>query len=393
VITDRELDAQLADAAGVHDADLPALPEDFLGHVMADAGLSLFTDDGVADEPASVIAARQLVADAHATRTANRLRRRRPGRKTLVRVGVAVVAIAAAWTTAVAVAPPDRTATPDHTATPSEGTAPPSGPVGANGITLVAAEEVTFPLSLDPEPTGLRPTFSRRGGVPYFGDAPAVFVADYSSADGDRVLLGLFSEDPRGLEGYGWSAEGDPAGTVSVDGTEAEVRSGDSFATVLWERSDGRWVSILGEGAYRETTALVAVAETVVDRPQPVGLQFGLAPAGWSLGGYEESRSLDLVSDTDPEQLPLRLSLFGGPGFAATIDGPFEGRALAGPIEPVTIKGLPARMALADGDEGGTDTWLVAGQLPDGPLFLLVAPPVLTREQVLEIAEQITYTP
>ena len=36
MITDRELDAQLAGAAGVHDADLPALPEEFLGHLQAD---------------------------------------------------------------------------------------------------------------------------------------------------------------------------------------------------------------------------------------------------------------------------------------------------------------------------------------------------------------------
>ncbi|MCW2577271.1 MAG: hypothetical protein JWR28_1870 [Modestobacter sp.] len=126
--------------------------------------------------------------------------------------------------------------------------------------------------------------------------------------------------------------------------------------------------------------------------PQPLGLQFGLAPAGWSLGGYEESRSLDLVSDIDPEQPPLRVSLQGPAGGGATIDPFFEGRALAGPVEPVTVQGLPARIALADGGESDPDTWLVAGQLPGGPLFLMPAPPVLTREQVLEIAEQITYT-
>jgi hypothetical protein len=31
--------------------------------------------------------------------------------------------------------------------------------------------------------------------------------------------------------------------------------------------------------------------------------------------------------------------------------------------------------------------------VPDGTMFLLLAPPVLSRDQVLEIAEQITYTP
>ena len=40
VITDRELDAQLAGAAGVHDAELPALPDDFLALVRADTATS-----------------------------------------------------------------------------------------------------------------------------------------------------------------------------------------------------------------------------------------------------------------------------------------------------------------------------------------------------------------
>jgi hypothetical protein len=377
VITDRELDAQLAGAAGVLDAALPPLPEDFLDLLVTDPG-----------EPASVVAARQFVADAHDARTMTRPRRR-PGRKSVLRAGLAVVAVAAAWTTAVLVAPTDRPGTPaDPSATEAVPTGTPDGG-STGGIRLVAAEEATFPLSLDPEPEGLTPAFSLWGGVPYYGDQPLVYVADYLSPEGDRVLVSLFPEDPRGLEDSG--VEGAPSGTVTVAGRSAELWRSDFSASLLWERPDGRWLRVMGEGAYAETAAVVSVAESVVDRPQPLGLQFGLAPAGWSLGGYEESRSLDLVSDTDPGQPPLRLSIFGGPGFPATIDAPFEGRALAGPVEPVTIKGLPARMALTD--DGDVDIWLVAGQLPDGPLFLIVAPPALTRKQVLEIAEQVTYTP
>jgi hypothetical protein len=150
-------------------------------------------------------------------------------------------------------------------------------------------------------------------------------------------------------------------------------------------------VWVLGEGSYADTAAVVAVAESIVDRPQPVGLQFGLTPAGWSVGGYEASHSLDLVSDDDPTQSPLRVSLFGGPGYEVTIDAPFEGRSLTGPVEPVIVQGLPARIALTAPDDG--DAWLVTGQLAGGRLFLLLAPPALTREQVLEIAEQITYAP
>jgi hypothetical protein len=381
VITERELDVLLAGAAGVSDADLPPLPEGFLPVVTR----------GGADEPASVLAARQLVADARAARTTPQPRRRRPGRRTLLRVATAAAAVAAATTVVVVVAsgpsaPPDATATAD-------GQAPElSEPLPDGAIELVAAEEATFPLSLDPVPAGLVPAFSWWGGVPYYGDQPSVFAADYLSDDGDRVLLQLFEEDPRALPDIGWWAPEDIAGTVDVGGTDAVLARQDSSAAVLWQRPDGRWVGLAGEGGYADPAALIEVAQSVVDRPQPLGLQFGLAPAGWTLGGYEESRSIDLVNDDVPELPPLRLSVVGGPGFGATVDSPFEGRALAGPVEQVTVQGLPARIALADG-EGGPDTWLATGQFPGGPYFLLVAPEVLTRSQVLEIAEQVRYAP
>ncbi|MGY1815789.1 hypothetical protein [Blastococcus sp. SYSU D00820] len=361
MISDRELDARLTAARGVDDAGLPALPPSFLDVLRA-------------EEPASVIAARQLVDDA---RTAPRTRRRRAA----VRLGVAAVALAAAWTTAVVVAPADRAPAPDRPA--------PSAP--APGIELVAAEEVTFPFSLDPAPPGLTPAFSMRGGMAAHGGGPVVYVGDWSSDDG-RVLADLFPADPRTLPEQGWSELGDPAGTVTVDGVPAEVRTDDGLVTLLWERPDGRWMWLLGEGSYGELAALTAVAESVVDRPQPVGLQFGLAPAGWSVGGYEASRSLDLVNDADPMQT-LRVSLYGGPGYPATIDSHHEGTPLASPVEPVTIQGRPGRLALADGGGSAPDSWFVTGELPGGVYFLLLAPQVLTRDQVLQIAEQVTATP
>jgi hypothetical protein len=100
VISERELDVLLADAAGVRDVDLPALPEDlrtlFTDDGPADPGLALVVDDpAAADEGASVVAARQLVAGARDARTAARPRRR-PRRRTVVRLATAVVAVAAA---------------------------------------------------------------------------------------------------------------------------------------------------------------------------------------------------------------------------------------------------------------------------------------------------------
>jgi len=365
--TDRELDTLLAGAAVVRDADLPVLPDAFLTTLTA-------------EEPASVLAARQLVDDARRSRL-----RRRPSRKVLVRVAAGVLAVAAAWTAAVVVDRPDGAAPPVAAPAPSQVVEAP-----VDGISLVAAERATFPLSVDPVPAGLTATFSRWGGVAFYPGQPLVYSADYSSAGSDRFLVRLFPDDPRAWPDSGWSVDGPVTGTVTVDGAVTEVRGGDGYLTLLWERPDGRWLQVLGEGAYGEPAAAVAVAESIVDRPQPVGLQFGLAPAGWSIGGYEESRSLDLVNDAAPEQL-LRLSLIGREG-GLTVDTALSGTELAAPVVPVTVQGLDGRLALVEG-YGNPDFWNLVGEFADGPMFLLVAPQELTEEQLLAIAEQVTYSP
>ncbi len=379
MITDRELDAQLAGAAGISDSDLPPLPEEFLDALMATEA-----------ESATILAARQLVSDAHEARVAPRVRRRRPGRKTLIRAGAAVLAVAAAWTTAVLVSPSDRTSTPhERIATPSPGTTPPTDAPPTDGVQLVAAEEAVFPLSLDPAPPGLTPEFSLWGGVPYYGDGPLIYAADYMNPDGDRVLVTLFSEDPRNLDG--WGPEGAPSGTVPVNGRTAEVWVGDFSVSLVWERPDGRWVRLSGEHSYADLPAMTAVAESVVDRPQPLSLQFGLAPAGYTLGGYEESRSIDLVNDAAPMEAPLRLSVIPGQVSGLTVDDMVEGLTLAAPVQSVTIQGRDGRLALVNGGAGNPPYWYVVGQFADGALFLLIAPETVPQEQLLQIAEQATY--
>jgi hypothetical protein len=377
VITDRELDAQLAGVAGISDADLPPLPEEFLASLMVTEA-----------ESATILAARQLVSDAHEARATSR--RRRPSRRALLRAGAAVLAVAAAWTTAVLVTPSERTPAPhDRIATPSEDTTAPTGATPTHGVRLVAAEEAVFPLSLDPAPPGLTPEFSLWGGVPYYGDGPLIYAADYMNPDGDRVLVTLFTEDPRQLDG--WGPEGAPAGTVSVNGRTVEAWTSEFSVSLVWERPDGSWLRLSGEHAYNDLPAMVAVAESVVDRPQPLGLQFGLAPAGYSLGGYEESRSIDLVNDAAPMEAPLRLSVIQGQQSGLTVDDMVEGLTLAAPVQAVTIQGRDGRLALVNGDEGTPPYWYVVGQFADGALFLLIAPETVPQEDLLQIAEQATY--
>jgi hypothetical protein len=394
--TEHDLDTCLFTARGVREEDLPALPEAFLDYLhttdteqpaAAPAPGRVLTAAPAAETPASVLAARQLVTDARQRRSgAIASRRRRPAGRSVLRMSAAVLAVAAAWTTAVVVAPSERPR--GEIAAPSESPVSPDG-----GINLVAAEQVAFPLSLEPAPESLTPTFSRVGGTPPYEEQPLVYTADYFNATtGDRLLVNLFPEDPRTWADSGWSLDGDAAGTETVHGTTAELRRGNGFTYLIWERPDGQWVRILGEDAYAETTALVAAAESLIDRPQRTNLQFTLAPVGWSVSGYEDSRSLDLTNDTDPQQM-LRLSVYD-PGPGTTIDNFLDGtNFLASPAEPVTIQGRAGWLALANGDAGYPDYWYTVGQLPEGQLFLLLAPLALTQEQVVQIADQVTYTP
>ncbi|SDF50816.1 hypothetical protein SAMN05660662_2415 [Blastococcus aurantiacus] len=381
MMSDQELDARLAAARGVRDETLPALPESFLDLLRSEgsADLPRSLELLFPEEPASVVAARQLAEDARSgRRTSPRARRR-----TLVRLGAGVLALAAAWAVAVAVAPSDRPTAPDgRTDVPGE-TVP-------GAIDLVAVEEVTFPLTIGAPPPGVTPLFSRWGGVPFFGDQPLVHAADYTSDSGDRVLVVLYPQDPRGMDDVGLGDE--PAGTVAVGDAEAEVLRGDGSTELLWARPDGTWVTVSGEGAYDSPSALIPVAASIVDRPQPLDLQFGLAPAGWEVGGYEESRSIDLVSETQPDEL-LRLSLWAFGGDEA-LDGALEGITFTGIPEPVTIQGGAGRIALGNGGDGSCACWYVVGQFPGANrLFLLLGSDGLSREQMLAMAEQVTFTP
>jgi xanthine/CO dehydrogenase XdhC/CoxF family maturation factor len=84
------------------------------------------------------------------------------------------------------------------------------------------------------------------------------------------------------------------------------------------------------------------------------------------------------------------LSLLG-PRSTGPVGGLLTGYTVAAPVESVTVQGQSARLALRDAESG--DDWLLVGQLPGGRFFVLLAPRELTREQVLQIGEQITYTP
>jgi hypothetical protein len=324
-----------------------------------------------------------LLDEIAASRTARgRLRRRLPSRKVTVRVGLAAVAVVAAWTTAAVVAAPDGPGRP------------------ADSVTLVGFRMPTFPLSLDPVPDGLRPFFD--------GDGDGAQLAVYQdAADQNGFDVAVAEDEPdrpdEGADGYRVASTGE----VTVQGHDAElVRysrrwcTGDlgtdcprrAFTWLSWERHDGQWVSILAHGRYRPTAKVLAIADSLVDRPQPAALDVGLAPAGWSVQFYKMGRVLTLVNDADEQQtltvhIPLPEDVVPPDQLLHQLAGPL------GPVTTVSVHGRPAQLVLVDGDYRDEHLWYLQAQFDDGTTYTLQVPDAFTRQQVVEFAEQVTHTP
>jgi hypothetical protein len=315
--------------------------------------------------------------------------RRRLGRTAALRTGVAVATAAAAWAGAVAVTGPG---------------APDPAPDGPGGMTLVAVDEITFPLSLDPVPAGMTPSFTGSAGDPEA-------IAGYSAADGTGFAIALSDTEPLpGVDPYLTDS-----GTVAVAGATARYLAGTMpqlctlanvcfedlpFAELIWERAPGEWIRLTGDGAHGEVAALVALGESLVDRPQPINLQVGLAPAGWSVVDWHESSgAIGVASDEDPTRaFTVQCMPEAPPGVNEMDNGSVQGRvdavtALSTP-EETTVGGQPAQLVrAADYMDDGLRFWLVAWELPDGTLCAVQTPDDFTRDDVLAIAEGVTYTP
>ena len=257
----------------------------------------------------------------------------------------------------------------------------------------------TFPLSLDPAPVDMAPAFT--------GDSESAGFAEYDSADGDdRFTVGVHEDEPDRLDAA--YAHGDVTGRedLVVDGVAADLVRGvrdvycadgltvcerERFAELVWERGDDQWVVMTGVGRYSRPPELVAVAESLVDRPQRATLTAELAPAGWSLQAYKMGRVLTLVNDAYEQQtITVHVPLAEDVPLLEQVR-----ENLMGPVGPqldVTVHGRQA--ALVRVDNGPRDRgWFLQAEFEDGTTFTVQAPDVVTQEQVVEMAEQVTYHP
>jgi hypothetical protein len=93
-----------------------------------------------------------------------------------------------------------------------------------------------------------------------------------------------------------------------------------------------------------------------------------------------------LANDADPTQgLIVRLQFPDEVRPAVQLPGTI--------LETLTVQGQPADLIRTDMGSGGRGGWYVQARLPDGTTFVVEAPGTLTQEQVVQIADQVTYTP
>jgi hypothetical protein len=391
--TDHDLDVRLFAARGSWREDLPALPEAFLDYVHASDAehpAAVTAPDRVpfpvsAETPASVLAAQQLVADARQRRSTPVIsRRRRPGRKTVLRMSAAVLAVAAAWTTAVLVAGP-------KVAAPKVAAPPPDGVTRADEVTLVNFDMPTFPLTLPTAPPGT--------AGPVFGGSGAGGASmTYTSTQDPRefVIIHVGSEPPP--PGGSVSFPGSVAENVTIHGSPGVIVAPSEaqdagVASLDWQRAPGQWVTIMAQGRYAERDLLTTIAGSLVDSPQAMPVQLHLAPAGYSLDFFKDNGHIvRLGDDADPERgLTVRLPYPGELAPIGQLPDVLDGTA--GPVEEVAVQGQPAQLVRTDYGGGGPEGWFLQARFADGTTFVVEAPGSLSREQVAQIANQVTYTP
>ena len=335
-------------------------------------------------QPAARAAARVALLDEieRSRGIRGRVRARLPRRRTALRIGAGVSVAAIAWTAAVVIAAPDGPGAP------------------ATSVTLVGFETPTFPLSPDPAPVGLRPEFD--------GSGDGATIASYHDAEMREGFTIVVSEDePERIADLAGSQVGDVR-DVEVDGRDGEVVHGSEnwcwdsdiaencaprgFTELRWERADDQWVRIEGHGTYDDTGRLVTLAESLVDRPQPATLRMGLAPAGWSVQSYKMGRVLTLVNDSyEPQTLTVHIPLPEDVPPPAELRDSLMGPI--GPVIPVTVQGRAASLVRLDAGYLDQEMWFLQAQFADGTTFTLQAPEAFTQDQVIQMADQVTYNP
>lgn len=248
-----------------------------------------------------------------------------------------------------------------------------------SSIALAAADPMTFPWTPSAVPAGL--------GDPVFEKDSNFIAARY----GDQ-LNGISITTDVAEEEF-WTI---PTGarTADLEGDEAKVyeRAVDNGSpesanavTVVWKDDANDWTAVTGSGRYADVDRMVAFAEALRDQPQRVDLSLSVAPAGWTMAAYKEDRILTLSESGEPDDNDLTVALTDHVGTNLSAYGAEDASA-------VTINGRPALLGRQASDAGDF-RWILEATTASGQAFALQAPDGLTRDQVVAVAEGVTYEP
>ena len=246
----------------------------------------------------------------------------------------------------------------------------------AGAIALAPVEPFSFPLTPATVPAGL--------GEPIFEMESHFMSARYGarSPDGVTVTTNVESDDF-------WTIPED-AQTVDISGHDATVFAGVAFdgtttstptVSVVWQNDEGEWTGVTGKGAYAEADRVESFAESLGARPQPVDLSLSVAPEGWSLTAYKDDRILMLSPDGGPIENDLTVSL---------VDNPPDDFENAYGVDQVTTARVHDSDALVGKNDEG---WILLTENSDGQAYSVAAPETFTREQLVAVANGVTYTP
>jgi hypothetical protein len=249
-----------------------------------------------------------------------------------------------------------------------------------------------FPLTLPTAPPGASgPVFGGSGA----GGASMSYVGIDDPADTVNINVGTEPLPGSPMSGPDGSVVEEH---VTIDGRSARLtvmtleEQGGGVAYLDWERRPGQWVIINAQGRYADGEVLTTIAEELVDSPQAMPVQLHLAPAGYSLDFFkDDGRIVRLGDDADPEQgLTVHVPL---PDEVVPVDQlPGAVAGVTGAVEEVTVQGQPAHLVRTDYG-GARQGCFLQARFPDGTTFIVEAPGTLTQEQVVQIADQVTYTP
>ncbi|WP_018220673.1 hypothetical protein [Salinispora pacifica] len=233
-------------------------------------------------------------------------------------------------------------------------------------VTLVAFQMPVFPLALDPMPAGLK--------APSFSLHDSRFLAVHQDTAGESdVYLSVYDRRPESLGS---------TRPVTVHGQPGELsenrpQNGSKYVSVSWEREPGQWVRVTGQGRFGTGVAVLALADTVVERPQEVPLQVHLAPAGWDVFAFKGDTILTLKDENSDATMSVQVVGEASSDLLGTVVGAQE-------VGRVEVNDRAAHLVRAD------EIWFLQVPLADGSAFNLQAPRFMTPDQVVAVGEQVT---